>query len=447
MLPELTSRIVARAKAIMAGFGSSPISLELKDGGVGNDLLKDARLYPQLYSILGGGQPAWSGELVNTTTALNHSVVWACNRLIAGTLGMIPCVMLQQKGASKQVADKHPMYSCLLNAPNAEITAMAFSEMLTSHCLLQGNSYAKITRRSGTGTAIGLDYLLPQNVYPDREKEGQRRIVYTIKDGSLPDKTYTVQDGKPQDILHIRGLGWDGIRGYSVISMGRQSIGTAIASERNVARFYAGGGRVPYILKTDKKFGTDQDREQFRDDWERNYSQPHRTPILEPWLTYEKIGMSATDAQLLETRLFHIHEVCRWFGVSPHLVGDLSRATFSNIEQLALEFVKMTMSYWITRWEQELWRCVLTDEEKTAGYFWRHDLKSLLRGDFATRVAGYASALQNGWLSQDEVRDEEDMNGLPDGAGSHYHIQLNMQPLQAGGVPLTTDQSQLVRLG
>jgi HK97 family phage portal protein len=133
--------------------------------------------------------------------------------------------------------------------------------------------------------------------------------------------------------------------------------------------------------------------------------------------------------------------------VSPHLVGDLSRATFSNIEQLALEFVKMTLARWLTRWEQDFWRCVLTPEEKAQGYFLRHNVNALLRGDFQTRMAGYASALQNGHLNVDEVRDLEDLNPLPDGAGEHYHIQLNMQSLPPGNQMLTSQQSQLIRLG
>jgi len=403
--------------------------------------------FPGIYSILSGGLPAWSGEVVSVETALNHSVVYACNALISESVGFIPAVMLQQKGVAKQIADHHPMFSAMKNAPNSDITAQSFSEMLTSHCVLQGNAYAQIFRRSGTGVAYELNPLQPQWVFPDREKAGQKRLTYTIKEGNAPEKTYTVERGKPHEILHLRGLGWDGIRGYSVITMGRQSIGTAIASERNVGRFWANGGRVPYVLHLDKPFKSNEDFDKFRTDWERIYSDPHRAPMLEPWIKeYKQIGLNMVDAQALETRLFHIHEICRWFRVSPHLVGDLSRATFSNIEQLALEFVKMTLATWLTRWEQELWRCVLTDEEKSAGYFFRHNVNALLRGDFKTRMEGYASALQNGHLNVDEVRDLEDLNPLPDGAGEDYHIQLNMQTLPAGAPP-TAAATQLVRLG
>jgi HK97 family phage portal protein len=268
-----------------------------------------------------------------------------------------------------------------------------------------------------------------------------------VKDGNSPEKTFTVERNKPHDLLHIRGIGATGISGFSVITMARQSIGTAIAAERNVGRFFANGGRVPYLLEHAQKFKNDADFDKFRDDWEKTYQQAHKAPILENGLTYKQIGLSMQDSQMLETRLFDIHEICRWFLVSPHLVGDLSRATFSNIEQLALEFVKMTLSAWITRWEQELWRCVLTPEEKTQGYFFKHNLNALLRGDFQSRMAGYATMLQNGVASVDEIRDLEDWNRLPDDIGADYHIQLNMQPLPANQVPGTTQGTGLVRLG
>lgn len=284
--------------------------------------------YPQIYSILTGGMPAWSGEAVSVETALNHSVVWACNRIISESIGYIPAILMQADGETKRSAVNHPMYGAMKMAPNDEISAQGFTEQMTSHCLLQGNAYAQIIRRSGTGIAMELHALLPQFVYPDREKGGQKRLVYVIKDGESPEKTYTLQPGKPHDLLHLRGLGWDGIRGYSVITMGRQSIGSAIAAERNTARFWAYGGRIPYVLKLDKPFKTDQDFEKFRDDWEKIYAEPQRAPILEPWVDYKPIGLNMKDAQALETRQYTVAEICRWFSVSPHLVQDLSHATF-----------------------------------------------------------------------------------------------------------------------
>lgn len=406
--------------------------------------------YPQIYSILTGGMPAWSGEAVSVETALNHSVVWACNKIISESIGFIPAILMRQASdGDVNPALDHPMYNGMKMSPNEETTAQNFSELLTSHCLLTGNSYAHIIRRSGTGTAVKLYSLLPQDVNPDREKEGAKRLVYVVREERSPDKTYTVDPGKPHDIMHIRGLGWDGLRGYSVITMARQSIGTAIAGERNVARFWAYGGRKPYILELQKKFATDQEFEKFRDDWEKIYAEPQRVPMIEPWLKFTEIGMSMRDAQMLESRQFTIAEICRWFNMSPHLVGDLSRATFSNIEHLFLEFKQMTLQTWINRWEQEFWRCVLTNDEKAAGYLLRHNVDELLRGDFASRMQGYATALQNGELCIDEVRAIEGRNKLKDGAGSRYHIQLNMQEVASigeGGVQAQESPKGLRRI-
>jgi HK97 family phage portal protein len=443
VFPAIVDAVKGAYKAVKGGMGDETLSLDISDQKAMEIPLDaiNAGWYAQngfrnIYAAWAGGMPAWSGEQVSLEAALNHSVVWACNRLISETQGSTPLVMLQRKNGAKRLADDKPMFNALLHAPNDEMSAMSFQETRTSHCALLGNGYAFIERRSGTGTAIQLHALDPAHVKVDREKTGKKRIVYVVKDGPgvANEKTFTMEPGKPQDILHIKGPGWDGIRGYSVISMARQSIGTSIAVERNVARFYAGGGRVPYILKKDKKFESDQQFDKFRTDWETTYAEPHKAPILEGsgW-EYQQTGLSAIDQQMIETRLFDIHEICRWFLMSPHLVGDLSRATFSNIEQLALEFVKVTMQPWFTRWEDDLWRCVLTPEEKAQGYYFKHNVTELLKGDFLTRMQGNSIGLQNGVFTPNEVRDQEDMNPFP--GGDVHHIQLNMQPVGTGSQP------------
>ena len=431
MFPEIRQRIANFVK------GEEPVSLgrEIKSASL-EDMTTDwyARNgYQGIYSALAGGMLSWSGERVSLTTAMNHSVVWACNKIISETVGFIPLVMLKvdnDPAKGKSPAFTHPMYRALKNSPNEKMSAMTFRETFTSHCVLEGNAYAQIIRRSGTNVAIGLELLLGKEVTADLN--AARQLVYVVKIGNSTGKTYTVENGKAHDILHMRGIGNDGLHGYSVIAMGAQSIGNAIAAEKNVGAFWARGGRMPYVLEMAQRFKTREDFDRFRADWEATYSVPHRAPILENDIKYRQIGLNAKDAQLLETRLFTINEICRWFGVQPHLVGDLSRATFSNIEQLALEFVKLTLQTWLTRWEQDLWRCVLTPEEKDQNYLWKHNLNALLRGDFPSRMTGYATMLQNGIASQNEIRDLEDWNPFEGGDG--HHIQLNMQTLPANGV-------------
>lgn len=446
MLPEITERV----KAMFGGFGSRPIELGLKGAVAINDVGFDPRSvatyarngFPQLYSLLGGGMQAWSGETVSIDTALNHSVVFTCKRIIAESTGFLPLSMMQKKGNEKVEALRHPMFTALHDG-SEDITAQRLRETITGHCVLGGNGYAQILRRSGTDVAYELVPILPQQVTLDRERTGARRLVYVVSDGAQS-KPYTVIPGKPQDILHIPGIGWDGLRGYSILRMARQSIGTAIATERNVGNFFARGGRLPYYLKLKQPFETNEDFEKFRADWEAIYAEPHRAPMLEPFIEeYKQIGLNAVDAQLLETRQFSVPEICRWFRISPHLAGDLTNANYSTIEQLALEFVNFTLHVWLKRWEQELWRCVLTPEEKTQGYFWRHNVNALLRGDFKTRMEGYSIALQNGFINQNEVRDFEDWNGFE--GGDDYHIQLNMQQLPTA--PAQEQRGQLIRLG
>lgn len=435
MFPEISARV--KQWLSREGDSSPSIAREMKAAGGLAFTAIDAAWYfrngyPHIYSILSGGMPANSGEVVSVETAMNHSVVWACNRVISESVGITPALMMQRKGANTQIADKHPMCAGMQYEPNCEITSQEFRETRTTHCVLGGDAFSKIIRRSGTGVAMELDPLLPPQVEVAREKDGQKRLVYVVKTSpGEQGKTYTVERDKPQDIFHVRGIGWDGMRGMSVITAGRQSMGTALSAERHVARFYAQGGRTPYNLKLSKPFKTDQEFDKFRADWERVYSEPSRTPMIEPWFDYQQIGLSAVDSQMLETREFTVPEICRWFGVSPDMVADLSRATFSNIEELGLRFITYTLRAWLDRWEGSFRRCVLTPEEKAEGYFLAHDTSVFSRADTVARFAGYASALQNGWLNQDDVRGKEGLNPLPNGEGQNYRMQLNMQTLGA----------------
>jgi len=387
--------------------------------------------YQRLYSILSGGAPAWSGETVSVDTAFNHSVVYACQKVISEPVGFIPSLVCQRKGKNKREATELPLYNLFRYSPNEEITAQSWIESSTSQCVMQGDSFSHIVRRSGGGTAISINPIAPELMHVDRDLS--KRITYTIKLSGQSDKTYTLLPGKAHDILHIRGLGWNGLRGLSVIQMGRHSIGTAISAEKNIAGFYKNGGRLPYIIESEQKFKTPEDGKAWAEDWRQIYSDPHRAPVLQPGMKYKQIGISAEDSQLLGMRQYTISEICRWFGVSPHMVGDLSRATFSNIEQLAAEFVKFTLTTWLTRWTQEFWRCVLTPDEKEQGYYLKQDTSALLSGDFKSRMEGYSAALQNGVYCIDEAREKEDMD--PVEGGDEHYVQLNLQPVSTAADP------------
>jgi HK97 family phage portal protein len=445
VLPDLTSAVKGVAKGFLDLFNSDPIQLGLKATvEVGGASWYAANGYPGIAASLGGGSSAWSGESVTNETALNHSVVWCCRRIISESVGGMPLELMQAHGESREPAKSHPLYRVMHDEPNSDMSDLELRELLTDRTVAGGNSYGKIIRRSGTGVAVELWPITPSAVTIDRDK--QQHLIYVVKDSNAQSKTYTVERDKPHDILHIRGLGSDGVRGFSVLTMARHSIGTAIAAERNVAGFYRAGGRLPYNLKINQKWAKTEDADKFRADWEAIYSQPHRAPILEPWVEYQQTGLSAHDAQLLETRQFGIPELCRWFLITPHMVGDLSHGTFSNIENLYLQHLKGALNGWITREEKAFKRCLLTPEEKAQGYYFKHNVNALLRGDFATRMAGYATALQNGFKNIDEVKALEDENPLPNGAGKAYHIQLNMATVPGTGKPMVTEQGILNRM-
>jgi HK97 family phage portal protein len=343
-------------------------------------------------------------------------------------------------GAGKRQAEEHPMFRAMHDEPNPEISARSFKSTLTAHCMLGGDSFAKIIRRSGTGVAMELWPLMPEKVKIDRERTGQKRLTYSVlnefggKDGDYP-----VTRGKPQDILHIRGLSWDGIHGINTLKTGRQSIGTALATERHVSSVWRMGGRKPFWLERKFKFENEEAFKAWRADLKQVSSDPTNNLIFDDGTLLHEIGTTLKEAQALESRQWTVSELSRWWGISPHLIGDLSRATFANIEQLFLEFKTITMADWASQWQDDWNRCVLTPDEK-GKYFLHFNLNAFLIGDFAARMAGYATAKQNGWLNADEIRDLEDRNPLPDGAGEAYTIQQNMGTVPGTGEPMPSEQ-------
>jgi HK97 family phage portal protein len=375
--------------------------------------------YTKLYELLGGGGPSWSGISINEKTALNCSVVWACIRTISDPIGFLPLRLYKRVGDGRERATDHPLYYLLHDAPNEDMSALDWRSTLQSHALSWGNGFSQVIRRTGSGEVIALEPLPPDSVFPGADANG--KFQYRVKVGDR------IEDWDRSRVFHLRGLGADGLWGYSVISLARQSIGLATAMEKYGSTFFANGGRVPYVLEHPGAFKTEEAK-QFREDWEAAYGREnwHRGVVLHGGMKYQQIGLKPEDAQFLASRQFQIPDICRWFKVSPHLAGDLSRATFSNIEQLGLDFLTQTLSYWLKAWEQAISRCLLTPAERKQ-YYAEFDVNALLRGDYASRTAGYATLLQNGVLSVNDVRRMENMNSVED--GDNRNIQLNMQPL------------------
>jgi len=394
----------------------------------------------RFWRLLGGGGPTESGISVSADSALSNSVVWACVRVISETLACLPLNLMQDVNGEKRVAREHPLWRIMHDEPNPEMSDMELREPLTAHVLLRGNAYCRKVRRSGSGEVLGLWPLNPDCVTPKRRRDKSLYYEYA-------DEAQTIEL-EPIDVLHVRGLGFDGITGYSVINYAKNSIGLSEVQQKYVSNWFARGGRRPYLLEHPLKFKSDEDFKLFNERWKSMYGTSdkfHEAPVLEGGLKYTELGFSPRDAQFLEGRQFSVAEICRWFRIAPTFVQDLTHATFSNIEHLAIQFVTHTVMPWCVRWEKALNRSLLTDEEKRKGYYFKHTLNALLRGDFASRMAGFSTALQNGIMSPNEVRALEDMN--PYDGGDDYHIQLNMQTVNDGGTATAAQSSALVKVG
>ena len=267
----------------------------------------------------------------------------------------------------------------------------------------------------------------------DRDENG--RLYYTYYRGSdeaIKNKDFSVTL-HPSDVLHIPGLGFDGLVGYSPIAMAKNAIGMAISCEEYGAKFFANGAAPGGVLEHP---GTIKDPQRVRESWQSTFGgsgNANKIAVLEEGMKYTPIGISPEQAQFLETRKFQINEIARIFRVPPHMVGDLEKSSFSNIEQQSLEFVKYTLDPWVIRWEQSIQRTLLSKDEKTA-YFVKFNLEGLLRGDYQSRMNGYAIGRQNGWMSANDIRELENLDRIPaEDGGDLYLINGNMLPLKNAG--------------
>ena len=372
------------------------------------------------YRFLFGGSN--SDKAVNERSAMQMTAVYACVRILSESIAGLPVHIYKYKytdSGSKEKAIKHPLYRLIHDEPNPEMTSFVFRETLMTHLLLYGNAYAQIIR-NGKGEVIALYPLMPNRMSVDRDDKGHLYYQYQMQDSDAP----TMKNGtvilKPSDVLHVPGLGFDGLVGYSPIAMTKNAIGLAIATEEYGAKFFANGATPGDILEYP---GTVKNPEAVRESWKKGFSgnNSHKVAVLEEGMKYTPISISPNEAQFLETRKFQIDEIARIFRVPHHMVGDLEKSSFSNIEQQSLEFVKYTLEPWIVRWEQSINRALLSESEKSA-YFVKFDVDGLLRGDYQSRMNGYATARQNGWMSANDIRELENLNLIPPELGGDLYL-------------------------
>ena len=382
------------------------------------------------YSFLMGSSA--SGKIVTERSAMQMTTVYSCVRILAEAIAGLPLHLYRYTGdGGKEKAIQHPLYALLHDEPNPEMSSFVFRETLMTHLLLWGNAYAQIIR-NGKGEVIALYPLMPNKMTVDRDNNGRLFYCYQrSNDEALQDTGKVIL--KPSDVLHVPGLGFDGLVGYSPIAMAKNAIGLAMATEEYGAKFFANGAAPSGVLEHP---GTIKDPGRVREAWMSQFggsSNSGKIAVLEEGMKYTPISISPEQAQFLETRKFQINEIARIFRVPPHMVGDLEKSSFSNIEQQSLEFVKYTLDPWVVRWEQSIMRTLLNPDEK-AEYFVKFNVEGLLRGDYASRMNGYATARQNGWMSANDIRELENLDRIPaEEGGDLYLVNGNMLPLTSAG--------------
>ena len=375
-----------------------------------------------------------SGERVDEKSAMQIATVYACVRLLAETVAGLPLHLYRMKDeiSEKERAVDHPLYKILYRQPNPEMTSFSFRETMMTHLLLWGNAYAQIIR-DGRNGIMALYPLLPENVETDRDENGQIYYVYHAYTDEKPGENNKDIYFRNDEIFHIPGLGFNGLVGFSPIAMMKNSLGTTLAVEKYGSSFFRNGAQPSGVLEHP---GVLKNPEKIRENWSDVYggaNNAHKVAVLEEGMSYKAISLPPEDSQFLSTRQFGVNEICRIFRVPPHMVQDLEHATFSNIEHQSIDFVVHTLTPWLVRFEQAVIKDLLLPEEQDR-LFPKFNVDGLLRGDYQSRMQGYATGISNGFLSPNDIRRLENMNLIPsEKGGDDYYLNGGYVKLEDAG--------------
>lgn len=377
-------------------------------------------LFPDFESSLNNFLLAGSDKslsAVNPNTALTFSTVFACVRVIAESIATLPLFVYKRDGNNKIKAINHPLYSLLHDAPNNECTSVSFIESLITQILLVGNGFVEIVR-DNFNIVKELHLIDSNKIRIFRDTNNTILFEYN-SDGVL------ITLSKSQ-VMHIAGLGWNGIIGLSPISMMRKQITTGLHQDNFALDFFSNGVKKVPIISHPSRLNQDAKKnlkESFREAWEKGIV------VLEEGMKIDPITMNLSDAQFLESRRFSVEEICRIFRVPPHLIGDLSRSTNNNIEHQSIEFVTHTIRPWCVRIEKALNSYLLNHLEKKK-YYIEFNLDGLLRGATLTRQQANQIKLNNGVLTRNEWRRQENLNEVEDEYGNDYFCSQQIRPIR-----------------
>lgn len=402
--------------------------------GIFANLLKKTEHRSLESVLLGLGSNTATGVTVTPDNALTSTAVWACVRVISESVAGLPLLTYRRRAdGGKERATDHPLYSLLHDSPNPEQTAFEFREMMAAHVCAWGNAYANIDW-SSDGQPRALWPMNPSKMEKAERRNGTLFYLYRMPDGTL-------KSIRAMDILHFRGLSGDGTFGYSPIRMHMESIGLGLATQEYGARFFGNGARPGGVLQHPGKLSAEAQARLVAsfNEGTQGLSNAHRLKVIEEGMTYQQIGIPPEEAQFLETRKFQLAEIARIYRVPPHMIQDLERATFSNIEHQSIDFVVHSLRPWLVRFEQAYTRQLLLPAERKV-YFVEHLVDGLLRGDISSRYTAYNTGIMAGFLSRNEVRALENMNPADD--LDTYLIPLNM--MEAGAeLPEPTAQEAI----
>jgi HK97 family phage portal protein len=409
-----------------------------------------------LAHYLGGGI-SWTNIDIDRLTVMGLPVLWACIKVLSETLASFPLILYEgtAEGETRRRAEEHPMYDLLHDTPNPQQDAFCFKEQMQGHLAIYGNSYANIVR-NGTGYVKELWPLNPERMFPFR-LNGELLYRYRASpyfqtqdlffrsnankwstQGDPQKAGYFQWVGKPyadqvesiltaDEVFHVHGFGFDGIRGYSPLELQRETMGLGIAAKHYAADFFANNG-TPDIAFKHAQHLTDVALRRLQESWRNNHARhgkKHTPVILEEGMEVQELSVAPEKAQLLETQKFLVAEICRIYRIPPHMVQDLERATFSNIEHQAIEFVQHTMRPWAIRWESAISRQLLSEKDRKE-YYAEFFMDSILRGDAMTRAQVYQAQIGSGMISPNEARRREQLNDRE--GGDEYYVPLNWQP-------------------
>ena len=375
-----------------------------------------------------------SGMRVSPDSALRLAAVYACVRVLSESMASLPLVIYQRRadGGKDKVTD-HWLYRLLAKRPNRFQNPFEWREMLQGHLALRGNAYNQIITNA-KGEVVELMPLHPDRIRLELLPSGEYRYRFTDRFGT--------ESILPRgEVWHLRGLSSDGLMGMSPIELARENLGMALAAQDYGARFFANDAKpTGGWIEFPGSFKDSEAKKVFRESYQQAQSGANRGKVLvlENGMKFHEVGVTNKDAQFLELRKFQITDVARLFRVPPHMIGDLDRATFSNIEQQSLEFVMHTMTPWAERWEASIESELLLEGDDIEVEF---DFANLMRGDAASRASYYQSGIQNGWLTRNEARIAENLNPL-EGLDEPLRPLNMVEESTAEDVALDTEQAE-----